>query len=166
MLVPVTPPELFVTEVTDGALANTRSGNWVLTSPVYNSAIGLVCDDVACADGQWGLDGKGAFDNGDDGSVFLTVACDGLKMGLSHPRWGSFEISRSSVRGGLCRFGKWQKDIGVKKDGRRVVGSSGNRGSDIPFVPAVHYESTDCISSTVVDTYRVRKCYRGLFLVA
>jgi len=47
--------------------------------------------------------------------------------------------------------------------GRRECG---NRGSDMSFVPAVHYESTDYISSTVIDTYRVRKCYRGLFSVA
>src|SRR5271155_2474549 len=51
----------------------------------------------------------------------LTVACDGLKMGLSHPRWGLIEISRSSVRG-LCRFEKWQKDIGVKKTAGRSSG--------------------------------------------
>jgi hypothetical protein len=63
------------------------------------------------------------------GQVFLTVACEGLKMMLSHPRWGPLEISRSSVRGGLCRFEKWRMDIGVTScvpiwETKKIVGRS------------------------------------------
>ena len=44
-------------------------------------------------------------------------------------------------------------------------GEQGKQRTRQSFIPAVRYESLDCISSTVVDICWVRKCYGGLFLI-
>jgi hypothetical protein len=95
----VTTPEPLCTEVTDGGLGQHEVRKLDLSLPGYNSAIGLdtTRKHVPMVRGsanlfflvsgfRWGLDGKGLFANGNDGSGSI-VACDGLKTELSHPSW-------------------------------------------------------------------------------
>jgi hypothetical protein len=49
--------------------------------------------DFLLGRGGGGPDGRGL----DTDQSGLMVACNGLMMGFSHPRWGSVEICRHSV---------------------------------------------------------------------